>query len=260
MISRLRKHAGTIVVAMVTAAITAAAPAIAATVVDYAKNADKVDGKHAVGAGATVDQRKGKLVATGTQNGRLPNNIIAKALDSNLLDGVDGTGYVRVGQTVQEATHATNADNASHATNADEAAHAASADNATNADHATNADSATNASQAGNADLLDGLDSPALWRGSIYVREMVTNGSANASGTCPDGDVCFAGGFYCDTGDALLGGGFAEIDNGTRLVASEPFTPNPQDAWRIKFVNNSTEDTITVYTMCADLGAAHGVH
>ena len=116
---------------------------------------------------------------------------------------------------------------------------------------------ANNAGNAGNADTLDGLNSPAFARSRIYVREMVTDGSANGNGTCPSGDLCFAGGYYCDSGDTMLSGGFAEIDNGTRLVASEPFVPNPQDAWRIKFVNNSTEDTITVYTVCADNDPAH---
>lgn len=42
-----------------------------------AQNAHKVDGKHAVGAGATVKQRRGKLVATDPKTGRLPRNIVA---------------------------------------------------------------------------------------------------------------------------------------------------------------------------------------
>lgn len=51
-----------------------------------AKNAHKVDGKHAVSAGAPVAKRKGKLVATNA-SGRLPNNIIAKAPDAARLGG-----------------------------------------------------------------------------------------------------------------------------------------------------------------------------
>jgi len=72
----LREHGKTMVVAMITAAVTASAPTIAATVADYAKNADKVDGKHAVGAGASVENRKGKLVATRGTTGKLPTNIL----------------------------------------------------------------------------------------------------------------------------------------------------------------------------------------
>jgi hypothetical protein len=52
-----------------------------------AKNAHKVDGKHAVGSGASVQQRKGKLVATNPKTGRLPDNIIASAPDADRLGG-----------------------------------------------------------------------------------------------------------------------------------------------------------------------------
>ena len=62
-------------------------PAVAGAVVTYAQNSDKVDGKHAVGAGASTAARKGKLVATSPTTGRLPNNIIAKAPDAAKLGG-----------------------------------------------------------------------------------------------------------------------------------------------------------------------------
>ena len=91
----LRRHLSTILVAMVTAAVTAGGPAIAASIADYAKNADKVDGKHAVGSGASVTSRKGKLVATSGTTGKLPNNIIVKAPDANELDGLNSTAFQR---------------------------------------------------------------------------------------------------------------------------------------------------------------------
>lgn len=53
----------------------------------YANNSDKVDGKHAVGSGASTTQRKGKLVATNPQTSRLPDNIIKKAPDASRLGG-----------------------------------------------------------------------------------------------------------------------------------------------------------------------------
>jgi len=64
-------------------------PAIGSSVASiiYADNADKVDGKHAVGSAATINQRKGKLVATSGQTGLLPNNIIKRAPDSTRLNG-----------------------------------------------------------------------------------------------------------------------------------------------------------------------------
>jgi hypothetical protein len=72
-----------------------AAPAVGQRVerVLFASNADKVDGKHAVGAKATVDARKKKLVATSRQ-GYLPNNIIKQAPDSAKLGGKAAGAYM----------------------------------------------------------------------------------------------------------------------------------------------------------------------
>jgi hypothetical protein len=89
----LRKHAATIVVAVVTAAVTAGAPSLAAAAFD-ALNAHKVDGKHAVGAKATKKKRAGKLLATNAK-GVFPNNVISKALDANRLDGLDSSAFRR---------------------------------------------------------------------------------------------------------------------------------------------------------------------
>ena len=72
------------VAALVMSAGFAGGPAIA-----KALNADTVDHKHAVGSGASVKARKGKLVATNKRTGQLPNNIIAvapKALKASLAD------------------------------------------------------------------------------------------------------------------------------------------------------------------------------
>lgn len=88
----LARHTTTIVIATVTAALTAGAPALARTIADFARNADKVDGRHAVGTQATRDQRAGKVVAT-NRKGLLPNDIIRKALDSKALGGVKAPRY-----------------------------------------------------------------------------------------------------------------------------------------------------------------------
>lgn len=68
------------------------APAISRAVVQYARNAGKVDGRHAVGPGASSERRAGKLVAT-DRKGFLPNNIIREARDSRALDGVSADRY-----------------------------------------------------------------------------------------------------------------------------------------------------------------------
>lgn len=95
-----RKHAATIAVAMVTAVVTANAPAIAHGVhAMFAHNADKVDGLHAVKSNATKKKRRGKLVATSAKTGRLPNNIIKKAPDANKLDGFDSLAFLKAGDT-----------------------------------------------------------------------------------------------------------------------------------------------------------------
>jgi hypothetical protein len=101
----LGRNLQTIAVAMITAMVTAAAPAVAHGVQHalFAHNSDKVDGKHAVGSGASVDQRKGKLVATNGTTGQLPNDIIAKALDSDLLDGIDSSGFYAAGSKVADS-------------------------------------------------------------------------------------------------------------------------------------------------------------
>ena len=67
----LKRDLSTVVVAVVAAAVTAGAPALAHGVQHalFAHDADKVDGKHAVGAGATLTDAANKLVTTGG-NGR----------------------------------------------------------------------------------------------------------------------------------------------------------------------------------------------
>ena len=86
-----------------------------------AKNADKVDGKHAVSAKAPVKQRKGKLVATDSRTGKLPANIVpispvlaippqgvgvsgtATQFSDGVSFGAAGTGELRFGFVVPPA-------------------------------------------------------------------------------------------------------------------------------------------------------------
>jgi hypothetical protein len=82
----LRQHITTTLAVALGVMIGSVGPGVAQAAYD-AVNADKVDGKHAVGAAATVLQRRGKLVATNPTTGRLPDNIIAKAPNSDKLNG-----------------------------------------------------------------------------------------------------------------------------------------------------------------------------
>jgi hypothetical protein len=77
-------------VAVILSSALVAAPALAAY---DALNADKVDGKSAVGAAASITQRAGKLVATNPQ-GYLPNNIIKTAPNSAQLGGLTSGDFL----------------------------------------------------------------------------------------------------------------------------------------------------------------------
>lgn len=90
----------TTAIAVVAASVVAGPSAAVAA---YVANADKVDNKHAVGAGAAVSKRKGKLVATSGTTGLLPNNIIAKALDADRLDGLDSSAFLPASGTAADS-------------------------------------------------------------------------------------------------------------------------------------------------------------
>ena len=89
----MKKLAMTIMLVALAAALMPAAVEAGVRFARFAKNADKVDGFHAVGGGASVDRRSGKLVATNSQ-GTLPNDIIAKAPDSERLNGLSEDHFV----------------------------------------------------------------------------------------------------------------------------------------------------------------------
>ncbi|HVF52364.1 MAG TPA: hypothetical protein VNC78_02030 [Actinomycetota bacterium] len=74
---------------VVGAVVALTSPALARTVADFARfarNSHRVDGFHAVGAEATPEDRRGRLVATG-DSGYLPENIITRAPDASRLGG-----------------------------------------------------------------------------------------------------------------------------------------------------------------------------
>jgi hypothetical protein len=92
----MRRHGLTVLTAFVVAAITAGGPVVAGTIADFARDAHKVDGRHAVGAGASSQKRADKLVAT-NDKGRLPNKMIRKvsaARDADRVDGFGSTAFV----------------------------------------------------------------------------------------------------------------------------------------------------------------------
>jgi hypothetical protein len=76
--------------ALVIAVLGVSSPAIAHGVrhAIFAHNADKVDGKHAVAATASITQRRGKLVATSGTTGRLPSNIVPPTAYTTVVGNV----------------------------------------------------------------------------------------------------------------------------------------------------------------------------
>jgi len=86
MFKRLNRQISVFLAALLGVLVGSVGPGVARAAYD-AVNADKVDGKHAVGAGASINNRKGKLVATSPLTGKLPNNIIDKATNSAALNG-----------------------------------------------------------------------------------------------------------------------------------------------------------------------------
>jgi hypothetical protein len=72
-------------------------------------NADRVDGKHAVGAKAKIPQRAGKLVAT-DKTGFLPRNIVKplwpliQNMPAGFADGIDDQGVTGVKVTTLQAS------------------------------------------------------------------------------------------------------------------------------------------------------------
>ena len=76
-------------------------------------NADRVDGRHAVGSGASRSKRSGKLVAT-NGSGYLPNNIIRKARDSDKVDGFHSSAFAKAQALKSSAGAVNQADNPVH--------------------------------------------------------------------------------------------------------------------------------------------------
>ena len=150
------------IAALVVAVLGATGPAVAHGVQHalFAHNADKVDGRHAVGASATVNGRKGNLVATNGTTGRLPNSIIAKAPDANLLDGLNSTAFLRAGATAADANMLDGLDSTAFL--------AAGA-------------------KAVDAELLDGIDSASFVRGGGTVLRDAVNLSPGTSHTLATG-------------------------------------------------------------------------
>jgi hypothetical protein len=86
----MRRHLSVVLVAMVTAAVTAGGPVLARTVL----NADKVDGLDAVKASATLKQARGNLVAH-NRHGVIPRRFVPKVGNASTLDRLDSSAFLQ---------------------------------------------------------------------------------------------------------------------------------------------------------------------
>jgi len=246
MSTSMKSHAVTAVIAAATALLVSGAPAMARSAGSFVRagDADTVNGFGAVGCGATIENRSGKLVATCAATGRLPNNIIAKAPDSNLLDGMNSSAFLGAGAKAADSELLDGMDSTEFFGAADKAA---------DSDLLDGIDSTGflgASAKAADSNFLDGIDSTGFMRRGIYRKTM------SGTGTCPNSDDCFLR-VDCDSGDTLLSGGFDSLDNGTRLMATRPGkdlagTHPTAFGWVVWWANNSTKDTVEVTIICAN--------
>ncbi len=93
------------IAAVAGALVGAITPAIAVTVVRYARNADRVDGFHAVAPSVARSERAGKVVAT-NRRGRFPNGVIRTAPNAAELGGRPPAAYEPTPCAANVAAHA----------------------------------------------------------------------------------------------------------------------------------------------------------
>jgi hypothetical protein len=93
-LSRLRGDTRTVLIAMATAVLVAAAPAVAGQVVDYARRSGKVDGRNAVAPTVAPERRAGSLIAANA-SGKLPRRVLGTPLNAKKVGGFRPDQIVR---------------------------------------------------------------------------------------------------------------------------------------------------------------------
>ena len=116
---------------------------------------------------------------------------------------------------------------------------------------ARNAESATSADDASNAFYLNGRHSSHFLSGDVeHTNSGLTTGTTDSDGVTSA--AIFCGNFNSSTGaDPVLGGGFSSLDNGTRLISSQPWG---RSGWQVSWANNSTPDSMVVWIVCGPRG------
>lgn len=100
-----------------------------------------------------------------------------------------------------------------------------------------------------NSDKLDGTDAADSMPFRTY-----TNSPATTTGTCFTANRCLTEAF-CDGGDKIISGGFADVDAGTTIEVSTP--EDFHQGWFVQWKNDGTPDAVSAQPYCADLGTPH---
>lgn len=220
MLRSVTRNAKSIAIGAIVSVVSIGGTAVAAATYDAA-NADKVDGKHAVHAGATVNKRKGKLVATSSTTGRLPNDIIRRAPNAHKVDGLHAVGAgasidSRGGKLVATSPKTGRLPNNIIA-------------------------------KAPNANKLDGLDSKAFAR----VNGFYTAGDFVAGTETEPGNGDWVGEFACGAGDIAIAASFVE-ELSQDVWAAFPDGGSAVVGWTDADATTSSGSSLTIVATCLD--------
>jgi len=184
-------------------------------------SADELDGKESFDfASATNGKANDADKLDGRDSSTFADAQAGKANDADKLDGLDSSFYLKIFSKAADADRLDGKDSAAFA-------------------------SATNG-KADDADRLDGKDGSAFFSGRTYIitNEIIGNGPGGL------GEVRAT----CDTGDAVLSGGFSGVTfatNNTDIV-KRSFPEDPR-TWLVEFSDNGLpNDRHSVFAICAD--------
>jgi hypothetical protein len=219
---RIRRNLATILVAGVTAVLTVGGPSVVAHV---GQNAASVDGFSARSFTGNANLRNRLLIATNAA-GLLPNNIIRKAPDANLLDGINSTEFLRTTGKAADADKLDNLDSTAFLPVAGKAA---------------------------DSDRLDNIDST----GFASAFDINVSGQFNvpANGST-------AGQQDCTPGYRVVGGGVALTDPpGAIVQTTAPYDPSVgslTSGWLAQVGAGGTAEAFFVWVICARGGSYTG--
>ena len=174
--------------------------------------------------------------------GKAPMKVNSESKVANLnadkLDGLDSGAFLGANGTAANAEKLDGKDSTEFLGVTAKAADSLHADQATNAT---------------DSDTLDGKDSQDFMTGHYYIRTADSGpsnpGTANSLGA-QQAD--------CDPNDLALSGGYDDVDRGTHVFRNRFFVEVSQQGeerpftWIVAWENDSSPDTIKVWTLCLD--------